>query len=279
MPGLRWAVGESVAWVILAVAFGAVIAAARGSRPAGEYYAGYLLEESLSVDNLFAFSILFNVLSIPRNRQRTVLQWGIVGALTMRAGFIVAGITFIDRVSWAYYPLGLIVLAAGARMLRPARASRDRPLLAALERHLPVSAVSESDGFLVRRDGRLLATPLLVALIAIEATDLVFATDSIPAIFGVTSSAYVAFTSNAFAVMGLRALFFVIAEAMARFRYLPSAVALLLVLIGLKMLLRSVVEVPTPVNLALIVAVLVAALIASSLARRADGPAREIDDR
>jgi tellurite resistance protein TerC len=267
LHGLRPAVIESAAWIALSAAFGAVLGITMGWGISGQYFSGYLLEKSLSVDNVFAFALLLRSFQVPSNDQRRVLYWGVVGAIVLRAGFVAAGGALVEHISWAFYPFGLLVLAGGVRMARGG-AEIDLEhgrLIGTIRRLLPVAPAAPAGRFLTRQQGRWAATPLLLALVAIEATDVVFAADSIPAVFGVTTSVFVVFTSNAFAVLGLRSLYFVLAEAMHRFAHLTKGLAALLVIVGAKMLLRPVIEVPTVVTLAVIVAVLAITIGASTL--------------
>ncbi len=262
--GLRAAAVLSGLWVAAGLAFGAVLWLWRGQAAAGEYMAGYLLEKALSIDNIFVFVLLFSSLAVPPALQRRVLYLGVVGALVLRAGFITAGGALIEHVSWIFYVFGAMVLLAGARMLRAgdSAAPGTSVIVRGLRRLLPVSDGYDGSRFLTR-SARLMATPLLLALIAIEATDVVFALDSIPAVFGVTRNLFVVFTSNAFAVLGLRALYFLLAGSMERFPYLRQGLAVLLVFIGVKMLISPFVHLPVALSLAVIVAVVGGAIAAS----------------
>jgi tellurite resistance protein TerC len=259
---LRAAAIESALWLGAALAFGAVVWLWRGPATGSQYLAGYLLERALSVDNIFVFVLLFVSLQVPAALQRRILFLGVVGALVLRGVFIAAGGALIDRVSWIFYVFGAIVLLAGARMFRSGEgpgagsgSSGDNLAVRGLRRVLPVSERYDGSRLLTRTAGRLAATPLLVALVAIAVTDVVFALDSIPAVFGVTRDLFVVFTSNAFAVLGLRAMYFLLAGSADRFVYLKPGIALLLVFIGVKMLLYDVVHMPVWVSLAVIAAV------------------------
>jgi tellurite resistance protein TerC len=264
-PRLAVVVRLSALWVGAGLAFGAGLAVWRGPNFAGQYYAGYMLEKALSVDNILVFVVLFASLAVPAQLQRRVLSFGVVGALLLRAGLIGVGGVLFDKMSWILALFGVFVLVTGVRMFRrepevsPSRNSMPR----FLGRLLPVSDSYDGDRMWTRVDGRLMATPLLVAVGAVEIADLVFATDSIPAIFGVTDDVFVVFTSNAFAVLGLRALYFVLAGLVTRFTYLRSGLALLLVLIGAKMLASPIVEIPIWVTLAAIVVVLATSVVGS----------------
>ena len=241
--GLRAAAVLSGLWIAAAVAFGGALWLWQGPAIAGQYFAGYLLEKALSVDNIFVFVVLFASLGLPVRLQRRVLQLGVLGALILRGGLIAAGGTLIEHVGWIFYVFGALVLLAGVRMLRP--------------------GPDPGGGFIARWRARTGATPLLAALIAVETTDLVFALDSIPAVFGVTRNLFLVFTSNAFAVLGLRALYFLVAGSVQRFRFLKPAIAVLLMFIGVKMLISPVVHLPVTVTLAAIVVVAGGAVAAS----------------
>jgi tellurite resistance protein TerC len=266
--GLRGAAVLSGLWIAAGLAFGGVLWLWRGSAVAGQYFAGYLLEKSLSVDNIFVFVLLFASLAVPAALQRRVLYLGVLGALVLRGGFIAAGGALIEHISWIFYVFGALVLLAGVRMSRPGAIGEPGKNLTVrwLRRLLPITDTYAGARFFVRCEGKTLATPLLVALVAIETTDLVFALDSIPAVFGVTRDLFVVFTSNVFAVLGLRALYFLLAGSMDRFRYLKQGLAVLLLFIGGKMLISDFVHLPVAVSLAVIVAV-VAMTVAASLWR------------
>ncbi len=273
--GLRAAAASSALWIAAALAFGGALWLWRGPATAGQYFAGYLLEKALSVDNVFVFVMLFAALRVPAGLQRRVLRFGVAGALVLRGGFIAAGGALIEHTGWIFYVFGAMVLLAGARMVRSGEAGGRGPNLAVrgLRRFLPVSDHYAGRRFFLRTGGRTVATPLLVALVAIEATDLVFALDSIPAVFGVTRDLFVVFTSNAFAVLGLRALYFLLAGLVDRVRYLRQGIALLLAFIGVKMLISPLVHLPAWVSLAVIAGV-VGGAVAASVQRGRVGASR-----
>ncbi len=260
---LRAAAVESALWLAAALAFGGVIWLWRGPATGGQYLAGYLLERALSVDNVFVFVLLFAALAVPAELQRRILFLGVVGALVLRGAFIAAGGALIEHVSWIFYVFGALVLLAGARMLRSGDGSGNNLAVRGLRRVLPVSEHYAGGRFFTRVGGRAAATPLFVALVAIAVTDVVFALDSIPAVFGVTRDLFVVFTSNAFAVLGLRALYFLLAGSLDRFAYLKPGIAILLVFIGVKMLVSPVVHLPVWVSLAVIALVAGGAVAAS----------------
>ena len=241
--GLRAAAVLSGLWIAAAVAFGGALWLWQGPAVAGQYFAGYLLEKALSVDNIFVFVVLFASFGLPVRLQRRVLQLGVLGALVLRGGLIAAGGALIEHAGWIFYVFGALVLLAGVRMFRP--------------------GAEPGGGLIARWRVRTGAPPLLAALIAVETTDLVFALDSIPAVFGVTRNLFVVFTSNAFAVLGLRALYFLVAGSVQRFAFLKPAIAVLLVFIGIKMLVSPLVHLPVTVTLAAIVVVAGGAVAAS----------------
>jgi tellurite resistance protein TerC len=262
----RRALVWSIVWVAAAVVFGGLVAVYFGASAAEQYFAAYLLEKSLSVDNLFLFVVIFGALGIPREEQRRVLTWGIVGALVTRGLFIAAGAAVLHRWHEVTYVFGAILVITAFKMLR----EHDGPskLLPWLERHLPWTRERAGHAFLVRRNGRLLATPLMVALIAIELTDVVFALDSIPAAFAVSQEPFIVYSSNVFAILGLRALYVVLVGAIADLRYLKYGLAAVIAFAGIKMLAASWVVISPLASVAIIAGVIGAAVVASVVARR-----------
>ena len=267
---LRSSILWSGAWIGLALAFGLVVWWLYDAA-AVTYLTAYVLEKSLSVDNVFVFVLIFSELKTPPRQQRKVLYWGVLGALVMRGILIGAGMYLIGRFHWLIYPFGLLVLLAAARIVFGRE--KERKVVAAacdvcgswVARVLPITPVLQGDRFVVRQRGRVVATPLLVALIVVETTDLVFALDSIPAALAISRDPFIIYTSNVFAMLGLRSLYFVLADVLKRVRYLRLGLAGILAFVGGKMLLGSVVEVPAWVSLAVIVAILAVA-VAFSLA-------------
>jgi tellurite resistance protein TerC len=267
----REALVWSAVWVALGLAFGAVVWAAWGSDAGGEYLAGYLIEKSLAVDNVFVIALLFGAFAVPRALQHRVLFYGVLGALVFRALFIGAGSVILDRAHWVLYLFGAFLLYTGVKMARHREIEvhpERNPVLRLVRRVMPVSDGYHDQRFLLRRGGRLVATPLLVALVAIETTDIVFAVDSIPAIFAVTGEPFLVFTSNAFAILGLRAMYFLLADAMNRFGYLRYGLAAVLVFVGVKMLLADVYKIPVWLSLGAILLALAVSVAASLLASR-----------
>jgi TerC family integral membrane protein len=264
--GFREALWWSAAWVTLSLLFNAALWYWRGPEDALEFFSGYILEKSLSVDNLFVFAVVFDYMAVPARYQHKVLFWGVLGALVMRGTFIFVGVELVSHFNWALSVFGVFLLATGARLLRLERPrfdpARNRVLRLA-KRWFPVSESYEGGTFFVKRGGRLLATPLLLVLILVEAADVVFATDSIPAIFGVTQDPFVIYSSNVLAILGLRSLYFVLAGAIQKARYLRTALAGILMFIGAKMLLARWVKIPVVGALSAILAALAIAILAS----------------
>lgn len=253
-------------WVVLGLAFGAVIWLAYGPASAGEYYSGYLIEKALAVDNIFVFAVIFSAFAVPREYQHRVLFLGVLGALVFRAGFIALGAVLIDRFSWVLYVFGAFLVLTGIRMARH-RHETPHPEQGAvfrwLRRVIPSTEGYHGQQLLVRKAGRLVATPLLLVLLLVEVTDVIFAVDSIPAIFAVTQEPFLVFTSNAFAILGLRALYFLLADLMHRFVYLTLGLAAVLVWVGVKMLLLDVYKIPIGLSLG-VVSLLIAASVGAS---------------
>jgi tellurite resistance protein TerC len=272
-PTLKWALIASAGWIGVSVIFGIILGLIQGSDVASQYFAAYLLEKSLSVDNVFVFVVLFGVFAVPRQYQHRVLYYGVVGALVLRAAFISAGAALLEDFSWVRYAFGAIVVIAGLRMARGGeQIDPTRNLLVrATRRVIPVTEDFQGDRFFIRSLGRWIATPLLVVLVAVESSDIVFATDSIPAVFGVTTDVFVVFTSNAFAVLGLRALYFVFADIVDRFTYLKYGLAVVLVFIGVKLLLEGVVQLPIVLSLAVIAVAIGVSAAWSVIASGRDG--------
>jgi tellurite resistance protein TerC len=259
-------------WIGIGLGFGGLLWAWAGSVTAQAYLAGYLIEKSLSVDNLFLFAAIFSALAIPARSQHRVLMFGIIGALVMRAAFIAAGITLIEAIHPVIYVFGAVLIVAAFTMLRPAsHDARDRPrVLRLLQRILPVTDRLHGHRFIARRDGRLLATPLLLALVVIETADVIFAVDSIPAILAVTTDPFLVYTSNVFALLGMRALYFLLAGAAGRLRYLRPGLAVILGAVAVKLLLADVVEFPAWSAPAFITAVLAVVAVLSVRSGRGD---------
>ena len=265
----------SAVWVSLGLAFGGVIWWAYGSQAGGEYYAGYLIEKSLAVDNVFVFALIFTYFAVPRAYQHRVLFYGVLGALVFRAIFIAGGTVLINNVAWILYLFGAFLVFTGWKMythrddeLDPSR----NPVLRLVRRWVPSTDEYDGQRFWVRRAGRWVATPLFAVLVLVETTDIIFAVDSIPAIFAVTQEPFLVFTSNAFAILGLRAMYFLLADLIHRFVYLKAGLAAILVFVGVKMLLLDVYKVPIWLSLTVIGTCLAVAVVASLRATREAPP-------
>src|SRR5580693_1817359 len=260
----------TVVWVVIGLGFGGMLWAWAGGGTAQAYLAGYLIEKSLSLDNVFVFAVIFSAFAIPARYQHRVLMLGIIGALVMRAGFIIGGVTLLEAFHPAIYVFGAVLLLAAARMLRGGyhpQPGHSRALRA-MQRILPATGQLHGQRFVVRDGRRLLAPPLLLTLVVVETSDLIFAVDSIPAILAVTTDTFVVYTSNVFALLGMRALYFLLAGAAARFRYLRPGLAIILTAVAVKLLTADLYEVPVWVSPAFIAAVLAAVAILSIRDRR-----------
>src|SRR2546421_1121610 len=261
----------SVVWITLAMIFNAGLYFFAGSEPALQFFTGYLIEKSLSVDNIFVFVLLFTFFKVPAPFQHRVLFWGILGALVMRGMMIALGVVLLETFHWIVYLFGAFLIFTGIRMafhketeLHP----EHNPLLRLVRRVVPVTNDYERDRFIVRRAGQVLVTPLLLVLLVVETTDLIFALDSIPAIFAVTRDPFLVYTSNIFAILGLRSLYFVFANVMSKFYYLKLGLAVVLSYVGVKMVLADIYHIPIALSLAVIAMVLASAIIASVVRAR-----------
>ena len=270
-PTMGEAARESLVWVACGLAFAVVVAIAFGAQAFGEYISGYLIEKSLSVDNVFVWAMLFTSMAIPLRFQHRVLFWGIFGALTLRAAFIFAGTALIGRFWWLLVVFGAFLVFTGVKVIRHRAdeghggATRG---LGLLRRVLPVSEQFDGHRFLTRVNGRRAATPLLAALVVVEATDVIFAVDSVPAILAVSHEPFLVLASNAFAILGLRAMYFLLAGARERFHYLSHALGGILVFVGVKMSVSHWFHLNTYASLAIIVAMLAAAIAFSARRNR-----------
>lgn len=267
-----WSAGLGV----LALLFGLFLWLVESSRQALEFYTGYLIELSLSVDNLFVFLLIFQYFCVPPALQARVLKWGIIGAIVMRGIMIALGAVLLAEFHWITYVFGALLVVTGIRFYKAGVSDRlepeRNPLVRLARRFLPFTDGYEADHFFVRRGAALLATPLFLVVLVVEWSDLVFAIDSIPAIFAITRDPFIVYSSNVFAILGLRALYFVLAGAIDQFIYLKPAVATILVFVGLKMVGSAWLHVPTIISLAVILGLLTGGVLASVAASRRAGP-------
>ncbi len=273
---MREAAVWTAVWIVLSLGFDLFIYYWRGPQPALEFLAGYILEKSLSMDNVFVFAVIFSTAGVPPRNQHKVLYWGILGALIMRGAFIAAGAALISRFHWILYLFGAFLIFTGVRLLvrqeqevHPER----NPVLRWARKLFAFTDEYEGSKFFVRRQGRRMATPMLLVLLMIETIDVLFAVDSIPAVFAVTTDAFIVYTSNIMAILGLRALYFVLAGAMLRFRYLRPGLSIVLLFVGAKMLLAPFYRIPIVASLAIICLILAAAVVAS-LGEKRSAPSR-----
>ena len=263
---MKEALTWSAVWVALALVFNGFIYLWKGPTPALEFFAGYLIEKSLSVDNIFVIVLLFSYFQTPARYQHRVLFWGILGALIMRAIFIAAGVTLIERFHWAIYVFGGILVITGVKMWFSHDEKPDpekNPALRLFRRFVPVTNELNGEHFFVKKNGRRYATPLLVVLFLVETTDLIFAVDSIPAILAVTRDPFLVYTSNVFAILGLRSLYFALAGMMQKFTLLRYGLAFILVFVGAKMLAADVFKVPIALSLVVIALALTVSIVLS----------------
>ena len=284
--GLREAAGWSVVWVVVSLVFNAWLLAEYGRGPALEFFTGYLIEKSLSVDNIFVFALLFQYFAVEQRYQHRILFWGILGALVMRGVMIAAGVALINRFHWVIYLFGAFLVYTGAKMLFHKAEDihpENNPVFRWARKFLPMTKTYEGQKFFVRQDGLWRATPLFLVLLVVETTDLAFAVDSIPAIFAITRDPFIVYTSNVFAILGLRAFYFLLAGILPYFRYLGTGLSMVLMFIGLKMLGEKWIAIPTNVSLAIVGAVLgfavVASVIAARVEKRAAQKKQPADDR
>lgn len=274
--GIREAAIWSGVWVTFGLLFGVLVWVVWGADFGQQYFAGYLIEKSLAVDNVFVWAIIFSFFGVPRAVQHRVLFLGVLGALVFRGIFIAAGALLIQNFSWVLYVFAAFLLWTGWRMLKQRNEHLDPQksvVLRAFRRFVPMTEAYHGQRLLIRKGGVVLATPLLAVLVLIEFTDIVFAVDSIPAIFAVTDEVFLVFTANAFAILGLRAMYFLLADLIHRFVYLKVGLALVMIWVGVKMLLKiDILYIPTPVSLAVVAMIIGVSIAASLLATRGQGP-------
>ena len=269
----REAAIESAVWVALGISFVGVLLVWQGGPAAGEYFAGYLIEKSLSVDNVFVWAVLFSYFAVPAKYQFRVLFWGVFGALVMRAIFIFAGVALLERFDWVLYVFGAFLLFTAVKIARHSGAEvhpENNPVLKLVQRFVPTSTEYDGQKLFTIKNGKRLATPLFTVLVLVEATDVVFAVDSVPAILAVSREPFIVFASNAFAILGLRSLYFLLAGMAGKFRYLNVGLGFILGFVGVKMMLANVYHLPVAISLGVIGAILGTSIWLSIRADRRD---------
>jgi tellurite resistance protein TerC len=268
-------------WVTLAMVFGALVFHYQGSTRGLEFLTGYLIELSLSVDNLFVFLLIFSYFKVPAKFQHRVLFWGVMGALVMRLTMIFVGAALINRFQWIIYIFGAFLVYTGIKMFRQEEVDihpDQNPLVRLVTRFLPISRAYEEEKFFTTKNGKRTGTLLLLVLMVVEVTDLVFAVDSIPAIFAITTNTFIVYTSNVFAILGLRSMYFLLAGVVEKFRYLRYGLAIVLTFIGIKMLIVAIgYHIPIWFSLVFVATVLLGSVIASLLFAKDDEPRIEVD--
>jgi tellurite resistance protein TerC len=272
------ALAWSLFWVAVSLAFGGFLWASYGGEQGLEFFAGYMLEKSLSVDNLFVFVLLFQAMRIPADQQHRVLFWGVLGALVLRGTLILTGVALVHHYHWIMTIFGAILVATALKLVFVREQGEEAPvdswLVRKVKQHLRITAELEGPLFFVRRNGHLFATPLFLAVVAAESADLVFALDSIPAVFAVTDDSFLVFSSNVCALLGLRALYFVVAGALVKVRYLKPGLAAILLFVGVKMIVDRWWSVPTGTSILVIGGILGVSLLVSALLREGRGEPR-----
>ena len=268
---MRAAVQRTAIWIVLSLLFNLVVWKIRGPDKALEFLTGYVIEYSLSVDNIFVFVLIFTYFRVPPMAQHRALVWGIVGALVMRGVMIGLGVALVDRFDFILYFFGAFLLVSAWRMFFVKQEPQDFGkswVMRCCLRAFPITPDFHGEHFKARVDNRWMLTPLALALIVIDVMDLVFAVDSIPAVFAITRDSFIVYTSNICAILGLRSLYFLVAKMITRFVYLKSGLAIVLAFVGAKMILRDVVTIPTPISLAVVIAVLATTIAVSMAATR-----------
>ena len=276
--GMREAIVWSIFWTVVAIIFNIYVYYTRGTKDGIDFLTGYILERSLSLDNLFVFLMIFNYFAVHGKYQHRVLFWGIIGALVFRAIFIGSGITLLRMFHWTIYIMGGFLIYTGVKMglakddsLEPEK----NPVVRLCSKYLPMTNKYVDGNFFARVDGKLMATPMFVVLLLVETSDIVFAFDSVPAILAITLDPYVVFTSNVMAILGMRALYFALAAMYAIFHYLKVGLSIVLVLIGLKMIASDFVHLPVWLTLTLVVVIVTVSIVASILIPRKEEPGKE----
>jgi tellurite resistance protein TerC len=276
------ALGWSLVWIALSLVFCGAISLLVSRQKGLEFLTGWVIEKSLSVDNLFIFILVFSYFKVEPRHQHRILFWGILGALVMRGILIAAGTAMIQRFQWILYFFGAFLVWTAVKMFLHGEEDelepQKNPVVQFFRRHFPVSDRTEGERFFVVREGRRMATPLFLVVIVVETTDLVFATDSLPAIFGLTDDPFIVYTSNVFAILGLRALYFLLAGVLGMFRFLKAGLAIVLGFIGVKMLVKDFLHIPIGWSLVVVASVLALSILLSLIAPGADPPAVESSD-
>lgn len=270
-PSMKEALGWTSFWISLAAAFGLYIMMVKGHEKGLEFFTGYIVEEALSVDNVFVFIVIFSYFAVPRELHHRVLFWGVLGAIVFRALFIVAGAALVAQFHWILYILGIFLVFTAIKLAVHGDAEVEperNPFVRFCRRFFPVTQQYEGSKFFVRRGGRTYMTPLFLVLVMIETTDIAFATDSIPAIFAITRDTFIIYTSNICAILGLRALYFVVSGFMRQFRYLKVGLSIVLGFIGMKMLIEPFFRIPIQYSLLVIFSVLVTSVFLSIVPQR-----------
>jgi tellurite resistance protein TerC len=274
------ALAWTTVWITLASLFGWWVWSTRGSTAGIEFFTGYLIELSLSADNVFVFSIIFTYFAVPAAYQHKVLFWGVLSALVLRFIMIWCGAALVERFLWLLYVFGIFLIVTGLKMIFSKETKHDpeaNPIVKLFRRFVPMSDDFDRDRFLTMKNGRRVATPLMLVLVCVEISDVVFAVDSIPAIFAITRDPFIVFTSNVFAIMGLRSLYFLLAEAVEKFHLLRPALGIILSFVGVKMLLgHTAYKIPTPIALGVVLAVLVGAVVGSLIWPKAAPKSAEV---
>jgi tellurite resistance protein TerC len=268
---MREALLWSFAWIALALTFGLVLLYFNGRQPALEFLTGYVVEKALSVDNLFVFLVVFRVFAVKDEYQQRVLGYGILGALILRGAMIAAGAALIEHFSWVMYVFGAFIVLVGAHMLMARHTESDPQnnfLVRYFSKHLRLSKEYSGEKFFTRLNGQLFATPLFLVLLVVEVTDVTFAVDSIPAVFGITRDPFIVFTSNVFAILGLRALYFLLAAVLEKLAYLKIGLALVLIFVGAKMIAEPWLNIPVELALGLVLGMLLLTVLFSLLAKK-----------
>ena len=261
----------SAVWIAVSLTFNLLVSVWLGGEKALEFFTGYLIEKSLSVDNMFVFAMIFSYFNIPAIWQPKVLKWGIFGAMLMRIILIFAGATALEAFHWMIYVFGGVLIFTGVRMMTQKEthvAPEKNPVVRLFKRIVPMTGELHNENFFVKLSGITYATPLLIALLVVETTDLIFAIDSIPAIFAVTTDVFIVYTSNIFAILGLRALYFLLSGSIERFRYLKIGLAIVLLFVGTKMVLADFYEIPIVLSLVIVLGILAASILASWAPKR-----------